>query len=210
MNGRRVASLIIATVLAAAGLLEAQTIELQPVMDGTLYEHPSGALANGSGSHLFAGRTAQPFARRALLAFDVASAIPAGATILSVELQLDASRVADSTDRTIRLHRVTESWGEGASDAPGEEGGGDGLRTRRRHLDPPRVPEPDVDAGRRLLRSVHQLGARGWRARQLHMGLRPGARQRRPGLARRAGQQLRLDPDHVRLRRRDRQALQQP
>jgi hypothetical protein len=116
---------VLAAVLALAAVSGfAQTAELEPMMDTTLYEDAGGNLANGSGSYLFVGETAQPLNRRALLAFDIAGEIPAGATITSVELTLEASRVSSSSDETIRLHRVTESWGEGASDAGGQEGSG--------------------------------------------------------------------------------------
>ncbi|HOC44809.1 MAG TPA: DNRLRE domain-containing protein [Thermoanaerobaculales bacterium] len=118
------AVLIILVSLAMAGLAPAQTIELAPIMDATLYEDAGGVLANGSGSYLFVGRTAQPLTRRALIAFDIAGAIPAGSTIITAELKIEVSKVSDPSDQTVFVHRVTESWGEGASDAPGQEGSG--------------------------------------------------------------------------------------
>jgi hypothetical protein len=78
--------------LAAASPALAETAALAPMMDATLYEDAEGDLANGSGSYLFVGRTNQPLARRALLAFDIAGAIPAGSTVTSVELQIEVSR----------------------------------------------------------------------------------------------------------------------
>jgi hypothetical protein len=111
-------------VLAAATPALAVTVELEPMMDATLYEDAEGDLANGSGSHLFVGRTGQPLARRALLAFDIAGAIPAGSTVTSVGLHIEVSRASDPSAQAVRVHRVTEAWGEGASDAPGEEGSG--------------------------------------------------------------------------------------
>lgn len=110
--------------LAAAGQAAAESATLAPAMDATLYEDAEGDLANGAGSYLFVGRTAQPLTRRALLAFDIAGAVPAGSTITSVTLQLEVSRVSDAAEQTVRMHRVTEPWGEGASTAPGEEGSG--------------------------------------------------------------------------------------
>ena len=51
----------------------------------------SGSLANGAGDYFFAGETAVGSKRRALLRFDVASAIPAGSTIVSAALVLSLS-----------------------------------------------------------------------------------------------------------------------
>ena len=110
--------------VAAASPALAETVALAPMMDATLYEDAEGDIANGSGSYLFVGRTNQPWVRRALLAFDIAGAIPAGSTVTSVELQIEVSRASDPSGQTVIVHRVTEPWGEGASDAAGEEGSG--------------------------------------------------------------------------------------
>lgn len=102
-----------------------RTVTIGPVKDNTLYESATGALSNGAGGHLFAGRTGQGFIRRGLLAFDIAGNIPPGATIKSVTLSLHMSREPTAGGaEVIELHRVLVDWGEGASDAPLEEGGG--------------------------------------------------------------------------------------
>ena len=75
--------------LRLAGLLLAGRPALADVVtvpasrDNTLIEDPSGALSNGAGPSLFAGRTAQPrnSIRRAVIAFDIAGTIPAGSVI---------------------------------------------------------------------------------------------------------------------------------
>ena len=92
--------------------------------DATLYEDPAGALGNGAGEYLFAGRTGAGAIRRTLLAFDVAANVPAGTTIDRVELQLDMSRSVATGGGEVSVHRVLRPWGEGAANAPGEEGGG--------------------------------------------------------------------------------------
>jgi PKD repeat protein len=111
----------LAIVKAAA----VETVTIEAAQDTTLYEG-DGSLANGSGSYLFTGRT-QAFSgsqeRRALLAFDIAGALPAGSTITSVSLQMTMSKTVAGV-QTVELHRLLESWGEGASDAPAQEGGG--------------------------------------------------------------------------------------
>ena len=91
--------------------------------DNTLYESPTGALSNGAGNSLFAGRIASGEIRRGLLAFDIASSIPAGSTITGVELTLHMTR-SIAGFANVGVHRTLANWGEGASDAPGEEGAG--------------------------------------------------------------------------------------
>lgn len=107
------------------GFAAAETVDLDPVADATLYEG-DGSLANGAGSYFFVGRTENRnggVERRSVITFDVAGSVPSGATITSVQLQVTMSRTV-SGPQTIELRRVTESWSEGPSDAPNEEGGG--------------------------------------------------------------------------------------
>lgn len=97
-------------------------VELNASENNTLYESAEGALSNGSGDHIFAGVTNNGDIRRALLFFDL-SEIPQGATIESVELQLEMNRsIAGELEMT--LHEVLDDWGEGSSDAGGQEGAG--------------------------------------------------------------------------------------
>ena len=98
-------------------------IKLNPIKDNTLYESPEGSVSNGAGGHLFSGRNNEGDIRRALVAFDVAGSIPPGATIMSVSLQLRMSRTAGGPER-VSLHKVLADWGQGSSDADGNEGGG--------------------------------------------------------------------------------------
>jgi hypothetical protein len=99
------------------------TVSLPAAKDNTLYEDPNGTLSDGIGPHLFAGRTAQASGsiRRGLVAFNLSS-IPAGATVTSVSLTLNASK-SNSASTLIALHKVTKNWGEGTSNA-GDPGGG--------------------------------------------------------------------------------------
>ncbi|MGE3499840.1 MAG: DNRLRE domain-containing protein [Candidatus Binatia bacterium] len=97
---------------------------IEPVKDNTIYAE-SGDLSNAKGFGLFAG-SAGPRSnavRRALLAFDVAASIPANATITAVEVRLTVTRTNVGA-QTIALHRVSADWGEGTSNATGEEGMG--------------------------------------------------------------------------------------
>jgi hypothetical protein len=128
MKMRSIAGLILATLLlpAQAG---AATVELLPSQDNTLYQPylreaaGEGLLSNGAGSYFFAGRILTGELRRGLLAFDVAGALPAGARITEVTLTLQMSKTIVGPT-TVSLHRLTADWGEGDSDAGGEEGAG--------------------------------------------------------------------------------------
>ena len=104
-------------------LTGATQIEINPVKDNTLYESADGSVSNGAGAHLFSGTNNNGDIRRALIAFDIAGNIPAGATISSVTLQLNMSRTAGGP-ATVSLHKVLANWGQGSSDAQKNEGKG--------------------------------------------------------------------------------------
>jgi spore coat protein A len=115
-------AVLLAAFVAAAPLAHADTVVLSPTQDTTIYS--DGALSNGKGQYLFAGVTSsQTKQRRGLIQFAVSGSIPAGSTINSVTLTMRLSRTQSNTS-DIALYKVTSSWGEGASDASGEEGGG--------------------------------------------------------------------------------------
>lgn len=125
-NNRRrnwIGATAVVAVLFGVMTASADTVQLGPSKDNTLYESTTGSLSNGIGESFFAGRTAQPRIRRGLIAFDVGEAIPAGSTINSVRLTLHLSQTV-SGPQPIGLHRVLADWGEGSTDANGGEGGG--------------------------------------------------------------------------------------
>lgn len=110
-------------LLVLAPTVTADEIRLTPVQDGTLYETTDGSLANGAGEYMFAGVNGMGDVRRCVMLFDVRSLVPKGATIDSVTLELSMDKtLAGPLD--FSLHRLTSAWGEGASDAPLEEGAG--------------------------------------------------------------------------------------
>jgi len=103
--------------------VEAQNVaELSANKNNTLYESSEGSLSNGKGDHIFTGVTNNGDIRRALLSFDLTE-IPSGSQIESVELRLVMNR-SISGDATNTLHEVLTDWGEGSSNAGGQEGGG--------------------------------------------------------------------------------------
>jgi hypothetical protein len=92
------------------------------VRDNAIYqENPSNS--NGAG-YLFAGRAGGGGIRRALLRFDVATAVPQNARIDSVELTLVVSRAASAAVLPATLHRILADWGEAGSSAGERAGAG--------------------------------------------------------------------------------------
>lgn len=114
------------SILILAGAISptaADEVVLGAVQDATLYEDPDGALANGAGQHMFTG--VGNAAKRAIMMFDIAGAVPPAATVDSVELSLYMSRTVVG-DQLNSIHRITRGWSEGTSVAPGNEGAGIG------------------------------------------------------------------------------------
>ena len=108
------AALILTLVSSTA---KAETVVLEPQQDTSLYSE-SGLVSNGAGEGLFVGRTSfTDSVRRALVQFDVAGAVPAGATVTQVNLTLNVNRTRDSVAREIAAHRISGEWGEAGSDA---------------------------------------------------------------------------------------------
>ncbi len=135
MQGRALKLLVFPfALLAVDSAAWADVLQFAPDRDATLYEDVGGGVANGSGSHVFMGRTgpdADSSSRRALLRFDV-SAIPADAVIDSAELSFGINQVPSvlPTGGTVSVHRVVADWGEGGSNAPGPEGGGTAAQSQ--------------------------------------------------------------------------------
>jgi hypothetical protein len=162
-----VSVLILFHVAAAPPVRAQESVTLGASKDNTLFEHPDGALSNGAGKHLFAGTTNTGTKRRALLAFDV-SAIPNGARIESASVTLNMSRTI-SGPHSVRLHRVTSDWGEGASAALGEEGGGapaaEGDATwlhTAYETELWQMPGGDFESGASTILSITGLGSYTW------------------------------------------------
>ena len=112
---------VAAVFSASAGF--GDIVMLEASKDNTLYESITGHLSNGAGDYVFSGVTAISEIRRGLMAFDIASSVPKGATINSVSLDLFMAQTIVGPQAT-SLHRTNADWGEGASDAAGGEGAG--------------------------------------------------------------------------------------
>lgn len=127
-SSKSLLALILTTALGwtAAHSVSAAIINIFPSKDNTLYEFDpaEGDVSNALGIHFFTGVTVMAEIRRGVLAFDIAGSIPPGSTITGVSLSMNVSRVFNDTARTTELHKLLADWGEGTSDAPGEEGDG--------------------------------------------------------------------------------------
>ncbi|WP_340105513.1 DNRLRE domain-containing protein [Rhodohalobacter sp. 8-1] len=110
-------------LILSSGTIMAQNVtELTPSKNNTLYESAEGDLCNGTGDYIFAGVTKNGDIRRALLQFDL-SEIPEGSQIESAELKLVMNMTIAGT-KNMTPHEVLTAWGEGSSDAIGQEGAG--------------------------------------------------------------------------------------
>ena len=119
---RSLLSIALAILLSANAISQITTVTLEPSADNTIFSENAGELSNGKGDFLFSGTTDDGHFRRALLRFDLSS-IPEGVIIDSASLSLSVSKsIAGNMDA--QLHVLTRYWGEGNSNAPGQEGKG--------------------------------------------------------------------------------------
>lgn len=110
--------------LSLASVGYADVVFLNAAADNTLYQVNDGTVSNGNGETFFAGTTLNGVTlRRGLIRFDL-SGISLDAEITAVRLTLHMSR-SISLSQPVSLHKALGSWGEGTSNAPGEEGAGD-------------------------------------------------------------------------------------
>ncbi len=95
-------------------------VSITATKDNTLYSE-GGNLSNGAGIYFFAGKTNSGNTRRALVQFDLTGKIPLNATITSAKLKLNMSK-SNAAAINIKLQKALVSWGEGTSDALGNDG----------------------------------------------------------------------------------------
>lgn len=107
---------------ATAGMAVSSTmgaiVSITSSKDNSLIQNATGDLSNGAGSGMFVGNTHQSGdnIRRGIMAFDVASAVPAGSIITSVSVTLTVNR-ARGSGITIGLFPTLADWGEAGSDS---------------------------------------------------------------------------------------------
>jgi hypothetical protein len=107
-------SILTLTLIVSAPVVRADQITIVAGKDNTIYENSPANSAGASGA-MFSGTNNTTSPRRGLVAFDVASALPAGATITNASLTLYLGISSNSTPRSIELHRVTSKWTEGTA-----------------------------------------------------------------------------------------------
>lgn len=120
---KRLQCLLLSGCLAATGLAAQTTVSIDATRDNTLYESQTGNVSNGGGDVLFTGVTNNGDLRRAILAFDDLSMIPAGVEIVDISLGIRVTKTISGSD-TFTLHRVLADWGEGDSVGDGNAGAG--------------------------------------------------------------------------------------
>lgn len=106
----------------ACPALAFETAVLNPSSDAAMYSE-NGNVADGAGQFLFIGKNSAGAFRRSTIKFNVAGAIPVGATILSASLAVAAGNT-QGTNNAATLYRLTEDWTEGPTDPTGSEGSG--------------------------------------------------------------------------------------
>jgi hypothetical protein len=115
-------------ITVAAGSIHAATISILPSKDNTIFENvPNNS--GGGAAGVFSGTNNIPSRRRGLIAFDIASSVPAGSTITGVELSMYLANAPNTNNQTIGLHRLSLNWGENPSDtsSPAVSGAGNGV-----------------------------------------------------------------------------------
>lgn len=108
-------------ILSSQNVLAQRRADITAKKDNTLYEDAAGAFSNGAGEYFFVGRTKQNQIRRGLIAFDLTGTIPSNAIIDSVKLKLFMMQTI-AGPQPVQLLRMLADWGEGVSDATGNEG----------------------------------------------------------------------------------------
>ncbi|HTF90873.1 MAG TPA: DNRLRE domain-containing protein [Planctomycetota bacterium] len=104
--------------------LAADVVTLVAAKDATIYDDTLGNRSDGSSFNMYSGRAGTNSSwpvRRALVWFDVASAVPAGSTIQSARLELFMSKTSVG-NKVFDVHRLTTGWNEGPS--VGQSGNG--------------------------------------------------------------------------------------
>lgn len=126
---RSVAIMVGCIVMMSGQLAQADVIVHIPALqNATLFGASPLNNNSSSGPGMFVGSDGQGNPKRGLIEFDIASLIPANATISSVTLTLFLGQVAGQSQipRTIRLFDVTTNWAGGTNGTTGFPGPGFG------------------------------------------------------------------------------------
>lgn len=102
----RVPSILLLALAFALPSVSAANVSLTATQDNTIFQDFPDS-SNGAGEFLVVGTRFGAFYRRSLLAFDVAAAVPAGATIDSAVLTLLFTTPRNWGNFLVSLHRMT-------------------------------------------------------------------------------------------------------
>lgn len=119
MRNRLLPLSLLALGAPAAAFAAQQSVSLTASQDTTIFEPSPEGDCNGSGIRAIFGTTLTNNTRHYLVQFDVAGAVPAGATVTNARLTISVLSVSGQStfNYTQHVHRLTSAWGEGASDA---------------------------------------------------------------------------------------------
>lgn len=118
---RTIFTFSLVTLLSIYSIVNASNlVTITSGKDNTIIQSATGSLANSTGD-IYVGRTNQDGTgtavlsiRRGLVYFDIASYVPAGATIDSVRLNMYFSKTS-GVGTNVMLHQTLTDWGEGTS-----------------------------------------------------------------------------------------------
>ncbi len=118
----RISTVLAASFFAVPGVAQIQIVTIPCSADVAIYAE-SGTVANGAGENLFVGANSFGNARRSLVRFDVAAAIPAGSIVVGGQLAATVNQ-GNTGAEPFAARRVLVSWNEGSSNPSGSEGQG--------------------------------------------------------------------------------------
>lgn len=101
------------------GVGHSQTVAIQSSRDTSIFEESGNS--NGAGGGVFIGNNRSGNARRGLVFFDIAGAVPAGATIEGVSLSYSVAAPSGRSfsATSLSIHRALLDWGEAGSSGVG-------------------------------------------------------------------------------------------
>jgi len=119
--------LLFILLFCLSSALSQTSVAIPAAADNTMYESAPNN-SNALGQNIFSGTNNGGSPRRGLIKFDIAAAIPSGATITSVTLTLNCNLSRTIADN-VSLHKVVAGWGEGTSNAGASADGGGAAAT---------------------------------------------------------------------------------
>jgi len=113
-------------VISVAPLIsQAESVAFSSRKDASIYANSTNH-SSGGGPGIFSGGSGSGSPRRGLIAFDVATHVPAGATVTAVELGMYLGQAPNSSGVTVDLRRLLGDWGEGTVGSSSTTIGGTG------------------------------------------------------------------------------------